>query len=141
MADSDVIALAVSAEDCVWRDPEDVGRNDGDAAGEVEVDVGVAPHLPKNHPPELLPAGGVSLFRELRLWFAIVEYRKDRLSFLSALACERLPWAVAVHGVSSGSTEPAPLGVEKRDRFDIRSCAGRDCKVCMSIPEIDISDS
>lgn len=80
VADSGVATFTVFAEDCVWRDSDEVGRNDGDAAGEVEVDVGVAPHLPKNHPPELLPAGGASLFLELRFWFAIVEYRKDRLS-------------------------------------------------------------
>lgn len=88
---SDAVALAVSCEDCVWRDSEEVGRNAGDAAGDVEVDVGVAPHLPKNHPPELLPVGGPSLLRGPRFWFAIVEYRKERLSLLSALPCERLP--------------------------------------------------
>lgn len=80
VADSSAIAVPVSTEDCVWRESEDVGRIDGDAAGVVEVDVGVAPHLPKNHPPELLPADGASLFREPRFWFAIVEYRKERLS-------------------------------------------------------------
>ena len=141
LAGSGVGALAVLDVDCVSRDSDEVGRSAGDAAGDDEADVGVAPHLPKNHPPELLPVAGPSLLRGSRFWLAIVEYRKERLSLLSALPCERLPCAVAVHGVSSGSTEPAPLGVEKRDRLGIRSCAGRDCKVCMSIPEIEMSDS
>ena len=57
------VAFAVSCEDCVWRDSEEVGRSDGDAAGDDEVDVGVAPHLPKNHPPELLPVAGPSFLR------------------------------------------------------------------------------
>lgn len=91
IADSEVAAFAVLDVDWVSRESDEVGRSAGDAAGEVEVDVGVAPHLPKNHPPELLPEGSPSLFFGPRFWLAIAEYRKERVSLLSALLCERLP--------------------------------------------------
>ena len=83
----------------------------------------MAPHLPKTQPPTFLPmpmpafeeGSGPSLFRGPRFWLAMVEYKRERFSVLvSMVFLDKVPWAVAVHGVSSGPTDPAPPGVEKR---------------------------
>ena len=102
---------------------------------------GVAPHFPNTQPPTFLPMpeeGGPSLFLVRRCWLAIDVWS---IELLSIGRRDSVPCAVAVQGVTSGSTEPAPRGVEKRGEEEYRSCAGRDCRVCMSIPETEMRDS
>jgi hypothetical protein len=69
----------VPSDDCVSWLCDDVGRGDS-GGGAGAAGAGVAPHLPKTHPPTFLPippvlaAGcGPSLFRGPRFWFAMVE--------------------------------------------------------------------
>lgn len=85
---------------------EDVGREFVDTVG-----AGVAPHLPKTQPPTFLPIPmlGDAGFRCAMLECSSVRFRV----LLLERSRERVPWAVAVHGVTSGPTEDA-RGVLKR---------------------------
>lgn len=49
--------------------------------------------------------------------------------------------AVAVQGVKTGWLDVPAFGEEKRGEDESRSCEGRDWRVWISIPEIEIRDS
>lgn len=112
---------------------------------------GVAPHFPNTQPPTFLPrpvllslvsaVGSPSLLRVPRFRVASLEERRERLSApVFKVLRDKVAWAVAVQGVSSGPTDPAFPGVVRR-HDEYSNCAGRDCKVCMSIPDTEIKDS